>query len=65
MDTMALNSEYVGTMQTAIETYISDVETAINEHVANTVNPHGVTKELLGIEKPVEMSGKSMIKNYK
>ena len=29
MDTMALNSEYVGTMQTAIETYIADVETAI------------------------------------
>jgi hypothetical protein len=29
MDTMALNSEYVGTMQQAIETYITDVETAI------------------------------------
>ena len=30
MDTMALNSEYVGTMQSAIETYITDVETAID-----------------------------------
>lgn len=29
MDTMALKSDHVETMQTAIETYIADVETAI------------------------------------
>lgn len=29
MDNLTLNSEHIGTMQNAIETYITDVETAI------------------------------------
>ena len=29
MDNLTLNSEYIGTMQTAIETYVTDVEDAI------------------------------------